>query len=968
MAFFDTQNPGIGGINELTPVEEAFIMNIVGLEYEAGDILYYDGSNLNRLPIGTEGNVLKSVSGLPVWGTSSGGGISGLTAGRISFALDANTLEDDADFVWDKTNNRAGIQVSTPQMPLHVASVTGTGIADVTTGSATLVAETLPSAPTGSISQIPEPSASGGGSGVSFIDAGSGNYLANNATYTYRIYPCLDANGTYYKSQYYVDVSGTDPNDGQYYNISVDWDDVIISGETVVYYVEKDVNSGGFSAFGVYATSDLIDSGSGAGGSVLPWPTFYANIPATPPSAYTGGAATAIDIGVGSLPEVNNTILVEVDSVAVIGGTNYVSGSPTSGNFSDTGLGSYNIDMSWIDNGNASNSIVRISQDSGTTWYYQYTGSSTSPYVINSLSNDTNAEADWGNTYTPSSVQYDYNGYGTGSAPSGFAIYSTSGATYSTTIPADSINYIFKHTFSGGSAPYKILANPATNGISGVSSVLYDIGYTSWVSGVTITPTSYGFTGTAQNRDYKVYSSGSSIFGATPLTVSTTSGSGAKSVALSWTLPSGITTVKILRQVNGGGYTVSKTVTGSSTTDDALDTSWAGNTTVTPNSIIVGAGRFDKSLTTLTEDAQLTLVDTTGSGVRYVKMTYAIASSTSATPTRLADTYVESSTGYMAHVTNRLSIIPSLGGTANVILGNTNVFNNAQGSSNHFFVKGQSDANLINTRSDQDTVGFGQAIGTDQQATVQIHPARSNDTGLVFIGHASQTDSSIAWRTQTSGGSFTSEMTVGGWMRTSNGTITNPSHSCRADTNTGIFFPSADTLGFVTGGAERGRFDSSGRFGIGLTSLGARLDVTEATLGNAVSRIQSTASNDDPNILKYQNRVATTDATVTTLHSVSTTSNNSYLVEAKVLARRTGGSSGTASDTAGYKIIGVFKNNAGTLTQVGATTVEFTAEDQAGWNCVFDTSGTTIRVRVTGATNNNITWHLSELDVNNLST
>lgn len=733
---------------------------------------------------------------------------------------------------------RVGVQTSTPLNPLHVVSETGTGIANVTVGSATLVAETLPSAPTGSIAQIPEPSASGGGSGVSFIDVGSGNYLADNSTYTYRIYPCLDANGTYYKSQYYVDVSGTDPNDGQYYNISVDWDDVIISGETVVYYVEKDVNSGGFSAFGVYATSDLIDSGSGAGGSVLPWPTFYANIPATPPSAYTGGSATAIDIGVGSLPEVNNTILVEVDSVAVIGGTNYVSGSPTSGNFSDTGLGSYNIDMSWIDNGNASNSIVRVSQDSGTTWYYQYTGSSTSPYVINSLSNDTNAEADWGNTYTPSSVQYDYNGYGTGSAPSGFAIYSTSGATYSTTIPADSINYIFKHTFSGGSAPYKILANPATNGISGISSVLYDIGYTSWVSGVTITPTSYGFTGTAQNRDYKVYSSGSSIFGATPLTVSTTAGSGAKSVSLSWTLPSGITTVKILRQVNGGGYTVSKTVTGSSTTDDALDTSWAGNTTVTPNSIIVGAGRFDKSLTTLTNDGQLTLVDTTGSGVRFVKMTYAIASSTSATPTRLADTYVESNTGYMAHVTNRLSIIPSIGGTANVILGNTNVFNNAQSSSNHFFVKSQSDANLINTRSDQDTTGFGQAIGTDQQATVQIHPARSNDTGLVFIGHASQTDSSIAWRTQTSGGSFTSEMTVGGWMRTSTGTITNPSHSCRSDTNTGMYFPSADVLGMVAGGVEQARFTTTGtnvRLGSASASfakVGGTISASTTAVGN----------------------------------------------------------------------------------------------------------------------------------------
>lgn len=39
MSFFDTQNPGIGGIDELTPEEEVFLMNLVGLSYEEGDVL-----------------------------------------------------------------------------------------------------------------------------------------------------------------------------------------------------------------------------------------------------------------------------------------------------------------------------------------------------------------------------------------------------------------------------------------------------------------------------------------------------------------------------------------------------------------------------------------------------------------------------------------------------------------------------------------------------------------------------------------------------------------------------------------------------------------------------------------------------------------------------------------------------------------------------------------------------------------
>jgi hypothetical protein len=39
------------------------------------------------------------------------------------------------------------------------------------------------------------------------------------------------------------------------------------------------------------------------------------------------------------------------------------------------------------------------------------------------------------------------------------------------------------------------------------------------------------------------------------------------------------------------------------------------------------------------------------------------------------------------------------------------------------------------------------------------------------------------------------------------------------DTNTGIFFPAADTIAFAEGGAEVARFDSSGNLGIGATSV-----------------------------------------------------------------------------------------------------------------------------------------------------
>jgi len=50
------------------------------------------------------------------------------------------------------------------------------------------------------------------------------------------------------------------------------------------------------------------------------------------------------------------------------------------------------------------------------------------------------------------------------------------------------------------------------------------------------------------------------------------------------------------------------------------------------------------------------------------------------------------------------------------------------------------------------------------------------------------------------------------------GSVSAPAITTSGDTNTGIFFPAADTIAFTEGGAEVARFDSSGNLGIGTTS------------------------------------------------------------------------------------------------------------------------------------------------------
>jgi hypothetical protein len=109
----------------------------------------------------------------------------------------------------------------------------------------------------------------------------------------------------------------------------------------------------------------------------------------------------------------------------------------------------------------------------------------------------------------------------------------------------------------------------------------------------------------------------------------------------------------------------------------------------------------------------------------------------------------------------------------------------------------------------------------------------------VWVGNAATTPVQLLG---TGADGSLSTLTVGA------GTVSAPAITTTGDTNTGIFFPAADTIAFTEGGTEAMRIDSSGNVGIGTTNTApangtglvvgssgtiARIDMRNSTTGLA---------------------------------------------------------------------------------------------------------------------------------------
>ena len=170
------------------------------------------------------------------------------------------------------------------------------------------------------------------------------------------------------------------------------------------------------------------------------------------------------------------------------------------------------------------------------------------------------------------------------------------------------------------------------------------------------------------------------------------------------------------------------------------------------------------------------------------------------------------------------------------------------------------------------------------------------------------------------------------------GSNTNPAITTTGDTNTGIFFPAADTIAFAEGGAEAMRIDSNGNVGIGTVSPTTQLSLSQGGNGNNLNVLSRThlggTYSSNSLILGYSVKADTTanDRMIGTETNSGGGAPAAILMNSGVMQFHTATSvtSGSAFSSERMRIFSSGGVSIGNITDPGATNLSVTGSNYVG--------------------------------------
>jgi hypothetical protein len=180
--------------------------------------------------------------------------------------------------------------------------------------------------------------------------------------------------------------------------------------------------------------------------------------------------------------------------------------------------------------------------------------------------------------------------------------------------------------------------------------------------------------------------------------------------------------------------------------------------------------------------------------------------------------------------------------------------------------------------SNDSTVGTVTSVsGTGTVSGISLSGTVTSSGNLTLGGTLNLSSPPAIGGTTPAAGNFTT-LGATGVATFSAGTVSAPAITTTGDTNTGIFFPAADTIAFTEGGAESMRIDSAGNLGIGTSTPQTNSVTINRTLGQGILSLEAATTpsaadqrlfvlgygtNTDPNKARIQAHAAAAWTTTT---------------------------------------------------------------------------------------------------------